>query len=526
MTDSPAATTVRAPERWQPAELRLIAIAAVATVLLHVALSTFKGLWIDEYATLHAVMLPWREMLRERLASGHSPLYFIYARPFLWLGFNPVALRLSSALAAGAALLPLAWLARALGLRAQLPTFLLLGALFPYWIEAGTLYRYQMPMLAVGCLVLWLIVRPQATANLGGKCLLLLGVLLLTAIHHTAHIFCLGLWVYAALEARAATHGRLKNFLKTLWPVVLGQLLSLPLILLTTGHAAELRHESSGFSEMFKLLLQTVYGNYDLWPTWAAFNHDLWLGLLVIALLAGIALGTWRLKTLHAHKAMRLLLAITGTYALMALLILPTLTDIKFYERYLVCFSIPMLLLTGLALAPGPPPATKPIRLLQRALQACIALALLLQATAVLINPGDGHRELVTWVVNHISPEDALLAGRPIPNSLALAMQGYSQSLPDLPIRPRNMARFRQHIRAALGNRRRGFALNYTAPAPITRQLPDMKREGLILDYRVWSISTSVEVGAFITQESERGWLMNLPAPHIMLYRIRETPNP
>lgn len=48
-------------------------LIGVALVALHM---THSGLWIDEIYTLHAINLPWKEMILERLARGHLPMYF------------------------------------------------------------------------------------------------------------------------------------------------------------------------------------------------------------------------------------------------------------------------------------------------------------------------------------------------------------------------------------------------------------------------------------------------------------------
>jgi hypothetical protein len=63
----------------------------------------------DEIQTLHAVRLPWAEMVRERLAAGHAPLWFAIEKAWTSVaGTTQFALRLPSALA-GLALLVPAW---------------------------------------------------------------------------------------------------------------------------------------------------------------------------------------------------------------------------------------------------------------------------------------------------------------------------------------------------------------------------------------------------------------------------------
>ncbi|AXA35711.1 Putative inner membrane protein [Candidatus Sumerlaea chitinivorans] len=70
----------------------VIALALVVTHLTH------NGLWIDEIYTLHAIHLPWGEMVLERLKRGHLPLYFALMKAWIALAgtVNEVVLRLPS----------------------------------------------------------------------------------------------------------------------------------------------------------------------------------------------------------------------------------------------------------------------------------------------------------------------------------------------------------------------------------------------------------------------------------------------
>lgn len=47
-----------------------------AALLLLLSCIRYSGFWIDELYTLHAIRLPWREMVLERLRNGHFPAYF------------------------------------------------------------------------------------------------------------------------------------------------------------------------------------------------------------------------------------------------------------------------------------------------------------------------------------------------------------------------------------------------------------------------------------------------------------------
>jgi len=56
-----------------------------------------EGLWFDETLTALSLRMPFFEMVRERLAAGHSPLYFIILYPYAKLfGTGELAVRLPS----------------------------------------------------------------------------------------------------------------------------------------------------------------------------------------------------------------------------------------------------------------------------------------------------------------------------------------------------------------------------------------------------------------------------------------------
>ncbi|MGC8841341.1 MAG: hypothetical protein ACP5QZ_07810 [Candidatus Sumerlaeaceae bacterium] len=84
---------------WSRDPLWTIAVVAcVGAGVVCAAHLAYSGLWIDEIYTLHAIALPWKEMIIERLSRGHFPLYFTLMK--VWMGLWPtpseVVLRLPS----------------------------------------------------------------------------------------------------------------------------------------------------------------------------------------------------------------------------------------------------------------------------------------------------------------------------------------------------------------------------------------------------------------------------------------------
>jgi len=61
---------------------------AFAWIALTVAwAAAYQGFWIDELYTLHAINLPFSEMVKERAQRGHPPLFFILEKVFVSLPF-------------------------------------------------------------------------------------------------------------------------------------------------------------------------------------------------------------------------------------------------------------------------------------------------------------------------------------------------------------------------------------------------------------------------------------------------------
>jgi len=69
-------------------------------LMLRLLLLNGEGLWYDEALTALSLRLPFNEMIGERLAAGHSPLYFTVLYPFARVfGTGEIVMRLPSVLA-------------------------------------------------------------------------------------------------------------------------------------------------------------------------------------------------------------------------------------------------------------------------------------------------------------------------------------------------------------------------------------------------------------------------------------------
>lgn len=136
------------PDLW--IVLGLLVLAAVPRLVWLGA----DDFWSDEVHTFDAVALPTAELVRERLAAGHLPVYFLLLD--LWsdvLGRSEWALRLPSAIAGTLCVLP-AWglLRRLLPDRGTAAWGTALVVSHPLWIELSREARMY-PLLALAFLV-------------------------------------------------------------------------------------------------------------------------------------------------------------------------------------------------------------------------------------------------------------------------------------------------------------------------------------------------------------------------------------
>src|SRR5687768_5022592 len=64
----------------QKLAITIAAIAVASGLTIVIQLLHRNGFWIDELYTLHAIRLPWKDMILERLDRGHFPGYFLVVK--------------------------------------------------------------------------------------------------------------------------------------------------------------------------------------------------------------------------------------------------------------------------------------------------------------------------------------------------------------------------------------------------------------------------------------------------------------
>lgn len=144
----------------------IVAILMLAA-LVRFAFISRESLWFDELYNVWANRMPFTEMLREQLAAGHPPFYYMVVRAWYALGTGEAWVRSFSVLA-GVATVYFIYLAgkelfsRRAGLWAAV--FTALSPLLVMYSRANTFYSL---MIALTTLSLWLLARASLRGGWG-----------------------------------------------------------------------------------------------------------------------------------------------------------------------------------------------------------------------------------------------------------------------------------------------------------------------------------------------------------------------
>ncbi len=185
-------------------QLRTLAPSFLLFAALTLTLDV-QSLWWDEGISLHLATAPWAEIVADRAANIHPPLYFFTLKGWItFAGATPFAARYLSALLA--TLLPAAggaWMRRQMGRRSGRVTALLLALAPPFFIYGQEARAYAaLPLLALALLAeIW--PSPKADDEASGprpaRLALLQALFILT---HYAGVIAVG-WANAILLIQA-----------------------------------------------------------------------------------------------------------------------------------------------------------------------------------------------------------------------------------------------------------------------------------------------------------------------------------
>jgi uncharacterized membrane protein len=511
-------------------EWMAIGVAALVVTLLCILMAERRGLWVDEYITLRTSTLPWAKVAQERLNNGHSPLYFYYAKFFFMLGEGDRMLRLSSALAAGVALIAAALLALELGLRRQLVALLAIAACLPYWIEAGTLYRYMMPLIALTGWTVWLAARMTRGGHTQGlhahdAVSLFVAVLLMVCTHASVYFVLAPLAGWLAWEGwRSAKSDpvrlRLRAMLLRVAPVAAAVALGVPLLARLMPSSGRVLDEESFDAAHFQHgFVQAFFGDLDLWPRMLERAPAPYFWFLTALLLLAAA-QAWRELRWGGHaRAARLLAVLLIGMPLSVAAFQMTGRYFDLEARYVGFYSVPCLLAAAVvleaaarglhtAMASGWRTAG-PI-----ACAALLALAIVVQAAAAALSPGDHHRAALHWVAQNVKEDVAFYPILRIFTMHGLHRMGWQgRDLGGLPQHERSPKKVTAYLLEKLGDQRKGVIVLYCTRLPGGRILRQMYERGEIAAFRDWELYDQVEILAFARTQEEIAWLRALPEP-------------
>lgn len=479
------------------------ALAAATSFLICMTLANRRGLWLDEYFTLRAVRLDPAAMVAERIAAGHSPVYFFYAKLWHWLGESVFALRFTSALMAAANILLLTGLALQMRLRRALPSLWLVALGLPYWISIGTEYRYMMFATAAASGVLWLTLRYAERPDRQRGAALAAAIAMLAWIHASIHLLILLILLFLAIDLL-----RSRRSIVWVWPVIIGWSTSIPLLMRIAGHKSVSRTNLPGLCETLLNLFETTLGDI----TNTAHRLEQYQALVFYPAAAIVMLSlAGAMRALPGSGRRREWLLLATLLVGMPAFFLVFCFAVRNHQgpvRYLATFSIPCALCIGIYLhALWRQAPTRPVAL-------GFGAILLVQGAIIGFSHGEMLRESIRWIVLQRRPSDVVILSRHELPALLFQQEGAPDPNDFIGVARRHADRAKL---AAEINRRpadsRGFVLLYTNNEAVRKFLKEMRRKGVILEYRERRVSPSVTLLAWIRSPADRHWLKEVDWP-------------
>lgn len=491
-------------------------IAAALAAIACIALADRNGLWLDEYFTLMSVRLNWSAMLRERLAAGHSPLPFIYAAAFHALDDSERVLRLGSALAIGAAVLGMTRLALKMGLERALRPLWVLCVVSPFWLSIGTQFRYMALLLAVETFAVSAAADHARDGSGKSGLLLFAWMTLMLWLHASAQYVAVALGAFLLWEALAKGKPRAKPIIEALWPVVGALVMSVPLLVLISGHSIPNNRKAPFAYAWIGQFTETYFGNETLWPRVLqsrGFLPDVRLDLglvgLAILVLALAAAFAWKELDGVRRRPVRLVIALAGGIAASQGIMALARQNVRISASYLVGLSIPIVLVLAVGWQAR-------VELRWKVLFRGLLIMLLgAQTLAVALDKGRMHREAVRWVVEQHTGREPVVISTGDVNMLAFNRAEFNnrRNLIEIPRLQMDTGRVEEIIRTNCRSASRGFILLYATRAPIGKVVESLYKGGFFREYRHWHITKEVQVIAWIRSRNELEWLDKLEPP-------------
>lgn len=484
--------------------------AAVLSISVKLLTATRRGFWLDEYYTLHAARLPLVDLVMDRLAAGHSPLPFLYAKAFVVaLGSGELALKLSSILACGVALLGVVGLVAQLGLKRLLPALLPLLVLHPYWHYIGTELRYMMPLVAVGSFWCWSIVawlQEQSAARF--RVSVLLGAVTLW-MHGSAQFLLAALALFAVLDC---WRGGPRRIIVGCAPLACSLAIAAPLLIALGMMPRDAA--SRKLPDPFECLNNQVESYFGEGRASEALSGIPGGAIAVACLLIYVACVVAAFVSLRRERNLRacsFLAAMLIGVPLAAMIYSLLKDNVQGPARYVAMSSVS----GAIALALG---LTEVARRFRRGILAGGFVLLLVVYTLALqmLDQGDGHREAVKWLAAHRRVDQPVVAiGRGM-NLVAFEYYGVPKGgfLDGISSDIRQKAVIKRFLRAALRNADSGFLFQYRnrrTTDEIDGVMEMLRREGVIRAARLWQPTEDIRIIGMATTNKGEEYLASLP---------------
>lgn len=491
--------------------------AAVASVVAKLIFATQRGFWLDEYYTLAAVQMNLQDLVRDRLERGHSPLPFLYAKFFHdFVGTDEWSLKLSSALAAGAAVAGIGALAWTLGLRRIMAPLLLLAVCQPYWQELGTEFRYTMPLVALAVWSAVAVVRWVESQKWRWALAVVGFAAPMLWWHGSAQFVLWGLLVFVVCRL----WGQWKAVARGVLPLVLSFLLSVPLLLLISSYKLESEGKGTELPSpriVLENVIHTTFGEEQGWqmlvgPAGEIVGVATW----VLAFGAIVLIAGWvRRREPEGGLARDFLGAQLLGIPAAILVYTTTVSSVQGPERYVAFLSVPGVLALSIAVREAFANGGR----WPRAWAALLCVTYPLLFVVIALDQGDWHRESCRWLAAHRKPDEPIITMGRAMNEVGLRYHGlpWVGTIVGVDSESRDVAPLESAIRENLREAEAGWLFLYRpGRAPIDAMLESLRNEGFLVESRRRFFSREMSIVALArTKDAEARMqlLDEAPAP-------------
>lgn len=396
---------------WGQRERWLVLALTGAALLIRLFRLDYRSMWTDEFHTLNAALLPWGNLIVERLRAGHLPTYFLFMK--LWttaFGTSDFVLRLPSALA-GCLIIP----ATVYFARPWLPPK-------PVWILATVAAVNGTAVWAAQEARMYSMLLVTATWAHGAFARAVQGQDRRAWVHYTLAAFIavalqpvMIAWVIAHGVCAYAVQKNLRGSSRWRWIIALVATLPLLALVALLQEKRPLAFDSHSLSDFVRDVVRNggiFIKRLGLVAFGVSADSGRWRALTSLALAICLVMGGWEWRRraqepsfLASHEAIFLKITVLTVVIPVAILFVASflMEHVAGNERYLIPLCVPLWTLASWGLT---------ARLPRRLKDALIVVAVGLLATGLVRHWRDrglGGREIVHFINRHAMPKDIIV---------------------------------------------------------------------------------------------------------------------